>query len=280
MAKLTLLQREQIRQERRLRDIAALKVLREHFTGYEARDGYDIRHVENIPASRRRALRKKYTKVATLLSQPYDVIKPKDKKEAKALRHFTQEKFRRMKHFIVHKPDEASRVTMEGGAVTVKRAFTHGVEFEQKYFFFPRRARGPGHMRRMLEEMLPDMPEGMYAMQTAAYGDTGSIVDRGQLMNQLRDYLGAYDKAKYGEYRFMNQITGFRYMATTLKGAQVQQRARDSRRRGQREANEQRREELRQLAAARARALRCPVKGCVLPRGHKGPHMARRESGK
>src|SRR2546428_593766 len=130
MAKLTSLQREQIRQERRLRDIEAIKLLRKHIRGYEASAGYDIRHMERLTSSQRRYLRKKYTKLVTLLSQPYDVIKPKDKQERRALRHFTQQRFLRAKHFIVHKPDPETKVTLEKGAVT--RSEEHTSELQSR----------------------------------------------------------------------------------------------------------------------------------------------------
>ena len=246
--------REIVRQERLLRDRDALKVLREHFRGYETRDGFDLRKIDQLTYSQRRGIRKKFAKVRKLLDHPFvETVKPRTRGEAKALRQFTHERMRNMKHFIVQKPTAESRVELVDEQLQLRTKFPGEAEFTERYFLFPKRARGPTHMLRMLEELLPDMPPGLYRMQTDTYGDTGDIVDRDQLRNELNRVLSAYDRAKYGEHRFLYRITGFRWMSTTLKGAVVEKRATDEARRGQRDFNRKRRAQLEREAKARAR---------------------------
>jgi hypothetical protein len=244
-----------IRAERLLRDREAIRVLRKHFTGYEARDGFSLepKKIAALPYHRRRALRQKYAKVEHLLSQPHDVVKPKTPRDAKALRTFTHERMRRMKHFIVPKPSEDSHVTVKEGRVELTTQFPGQVEFTEQYFMFPRRGRSHEHLARMLEKMLPTMPDGMYSIQTDTYGDIQQPVHKKFLLEEVQRLLEAYDRPKYGDHRFMNRLTGFRWMSTTVAGAEVQQAARDERREAQREWNRKRRAQLKREARARAR---------------------------
>lgn len=254
----------QIRQEKLLRDREAIRILRQHFTGYEASDGYslDVRKIADLPRHLRRSLRAKYKKVSPLLSQSFDLVKPKTPAERKALRAFTHSRFRGMKHFIVKTPSAGSYVKMRAGAepgtafVELHTRMPMGVEVTEAYFLFSRRAKGPGDMATMLRKMLPRMPEGQYVLQTDTYGDTGSIVDKGKLMTRLHQYLSDYDQPKYGEHRFMNRVTGFRWLSTTVRGAEVQQGERDTIRARAREWNRKRREQLKREAVERARRER------------------------
>lgn len=246
---------EQHRQERLLRDREAIRVLREHFTGYDAKAGFslDVNKIAAMPYHRRRGLRKKYSKIAPILSQPHDLVKAKTKKDAKALRQFTHERMRRMKHFIVQTPTPQSKVRVKDGQVELHTKLPGKAEFTEMYFMFPRRARGHADMLRMFEKMLPGMPKGHYALLTDTYGLTGGIVDRGQLRHELQRLLEAYDRAKYGEHRFMHRIAGFRFMGTTLRGAEVQIKQRDERREAQHNYNRKRREQLAREAKERAK---------------------------
>jgi hypothetical protein len=124
------------------------------------------------------------------------------------------------------------------------------VAFMERFFMFERKPRSHSDMVKMFQRMYKTMPPGMYVMQTDTYGDTGDIVEREQLLDELQRMLEAYDRSKYGDDRFMYRIAGFRWMATTLKGALVQERARNEAREGQRQWNKKKREELRREIAA------------------------------
>jgi hypothetical protein len=251
-------QRSVRQQERLLRDRDALKVLRQHFDGYGTGDGFSLSldKLAALPAARRRALRRKYKKVAPMLAGPHALVKPKNRKQRKALQTFQHKRFRGAKHVIVQVPTASSRVRFVKDRPQVTSQFPGEAEHAERLFLFPRRARGPEDMLKMLERLKADMPdEGRYVMLTDTYGDTGTLADKGSVSKLLRQYLGEYDKAKYGEGRFLNRVIGFRWVRSKLEGQAIRQ-AKNERRAAAREENERRRREYERDARARARRKR------------------------
>lgn len=250
--------REAKRLARLYKDRQLLQDLRKHFTGYEPSEGYSLtpKKLAALPYSKKRALRAKHEKLQTLLSKPFvDYVKPSDDISRKALRKFTGERMKGLKHFIVQKPSAESTVRVVEGNVQLRTQFPGQMAFTERFFMFPRQARGHQDMLNMFDKLLKKMPPGMYVMQTDTYGDTGNIVQREMLRDEMMQMLEAYDRAKYGEHRFMYRIAGFRWMSTTLKGATMQIRARDEAREAQREYNLKKREQLKQeIAKAKKRS--------------------------
>jgi hypothetical protein len=271
--------REAARLARVFKDRQMIADLRKHFTGYEAREGFSLTpaKIAALPYSTRRALRIKHGKLQALLHKPFvDFVKPMDDIARKTLRKFTGERMRRMKHFIVQKPSAESTVRVVDGNVQLRTQFPGEVAFTERFYMFPRVPRGHTHMVKMFDKMYSKMPKGMYVLQTDTYGDTGGLVEREQLRDELLKMLEAYDRAKYGEHRFMYRIAGFRWMATFRQG-RLQLNKRDDARAGQREWNRQQREKLRAEIAAAKKKLRCPARlgrhQCVKESGHSGPHQ-------
>jgi hypothetical protein len=237
------------RQERLLRDREAIRVLRQHFTGYDARDGYslDLRKIAQMPEHRRLALRKKYTQVATLLATPHVLVPARSKAQAKILRRevgVEQARLQRRKHFIVHVPDaKRSTVKVLKTRVSIRTKLPGRAEFDEQLFRWSRRPKSPDEMIAMLEAMkLPTT--GSFYIQTSRYGEIQSeAMDKPALIRMLRDYLGAYDKEKYGAHRFLNQVIGVRWVRSKLHGKVIKQE-RGEARRAMREANRQRRLQL------------------------------------
>jgi hypothetical protein len=209
-----------------------------------------------LPYSKRRGIRRKAEKLQALLSKPFvDFVTPADDISRKALRKFTGERMRGMKHFIVAKPSAESQVRVVEGNVQLRTQFPGEVAFTERYFMFPKTPRGVHHMLRMFEKMYKTMPKGMYVLQTDSYGDTGGIVEREQLRDELQKMLEAYDKAKYGEHRFMYRIAGFRWFATYRQG-RIQLDKRDDARAGQREWNRKQREKIQAEIATAKKKLK------------------------
>ena len=238
------------RQERLLRDRAAIKALREHFTGYTAKDGYslDVKKIAAMPAHRRRALRKKYTKTAQLLGAPHVIVAPHSKAERKVLRRETRQRFKGMKHFIVHVPaSKRSTARVVEGRLEIATKLPGKAAVEERFFRVPRRPKSPDELVTLLKGMLPEMPKtGHYVMITTA-GETTAIVDHGSLTRQLQKYLHDYDKEKYGAYRFLNQVIGWRWVRSKLAGKIIRQ-DRATERERLRELNRQQQEEYRRQA--------------------------------
>lgn len=268
--------REAKRIARLYKDRQLIANLRKHFTGYDPKDGFSLSptKIAALPYSKRRALRKKAEKLQTFLSKPFvDFVTPADDISRKALRRFTGERMRGLKHFIVQKPSAESQVRVVEGNVQLRTQFPGEVAFTERFFMFPRSARGHTDMMKMFDRMYPKMPGGMYVMQTDTYGDTGGLVEREQLRDELQRILKTYDKAKYGEHRFMLRIAGFRWLTTNKKGAREQKYKRDEARAGQREANRQMRERLQQEIKDRTRCHSTfDGRRCQKQAGHKGPH--------
>lgn len=244
------------RAQRALSDREAIRTLRKHFTGYDKQHGYslDPREIEQMPAHRRRALRKKHQLVATLLATPHVELKARTPAQAKVLRRETRQRFKGMKHFIVHVPD-ADRSTAQvtkAGRLSIRTKLPGRVEFDEQLFRWPRRPKSPDDMVAMLEKM--DLPKtGSFVLQTSRYGDIGEeSVGKRALIGRLRDYLHAYDKVKYGAHRFLNQVIGFRWIRSKLAGEVIRQ-DRSKAREAQREANREKRDRLHREARRAAK---------------------------
>jgi len=267
--------RELARIARLLKDRESIKDLRKHFTGYDAKDGISLTpaKIADLPYWKRRSIRKKHDKLQALLTKPFvDFVKPADDISRKALRKFTGERMRGMKHFIVQKPSAESTVRVIEGNVQLRTQFPGEVAFTERFYMFPKIPRSINHMLQMFQKMYKTMPEGDYVLQTDTYGDTGGIIDRGQLRDELQKMLEAYDKAKYGEHRFMYRIAGFRWLSTRKAGREQLNR-RDDARAGQREWNRQQRERLQQEIKDKSRCKSVfNNKRCKKQSGHPGPH--------
>lgn len=268
--------REAKRIARLFKDRQIIADLRKHFTGYDPKDGFSLtpKKISELPYSQRRGLRRKHEKLQALLHKPFiDLIVPADPIARQALRRFTGERLRNMKHFIVQKPSAESQVRVVDGNVQLRTQFPGEVAFTERYYMFPRVPRGPSDILKMFRRMYPKMPDGFYSLQTDTYGDTGQPVHHDFLEEELQRILEAYDNPKYGEHRFMLRIAGFRWMSTKVHGAVVQQTKRDEAREGQRRHNLKMREKIKMEIA---QAQQCPFKQdgkrCKRKTGHPGKH--------
>lgn len=240
------------RRVRLLKDRAAVKLLREHYHGYESKAGYslDLKKLSKLPYSKKRALRKKAAKTAQLLATPHVFVTARSPKQAKILRKETHRREKGLKHYIVHVPDpKRSRASIVEGKLQITTDYPGQVEFEERFYSFPRRARSPDDMLDMLDKMLPHMPDsGEFIMQTDTYGDTGaSALDKRAVRAQLMERLNSYDKEKYGANRFLNRVIGWRWTRSRKKGEIVRHR-RSEAREAAREAYRKRREEFKREA--------------------------------
>ncbi len=240
------------RRVRLLKDRAAVKLLREHYKGYEAKAGYslDLKKLAKLPDSKKRSLRKKAAKTAQLLATPHVIVPARSKKQAKILRKETGQRAKGLKHYIVHVPDpERSRAAIVDGKLQITTEYPGAVKFEERFFRFPRRARSPDDMLVMLDKMLPNMPDtGEFIMQTDTYGDTGaSALDKRAVRAQLMERLNSYDKEKYGANRFLNRVTGWRWTRSRKRETIIRHR-RSEAREAAREAYRKRRDEFKREA--------------------------------
>jgi hypothetical protein len=258
----------------------ALELVRKHVKGYSAKEGYSARQLGRLSKQRRATVLKKAATLKELLRQPHELVKAPTAKARKNLYQFTRQKLRKAKHFIVHKPADNFRVNLRDGRVVVRGHFEGKVRgkrrrkivTESAFYLFPKAVKHPDDAERMLQDMLPDMPEGHYVMLTGAHGDTGEPADRDALLKKLRGYINQYQFATTHIYdargnslgmrdidqKFAQAIVGFRLLSTTLDGTQVQMQARDIRRRRQQEWNE--RQRLEQMSKKERAEYEAPSK--------------------
>lgn len=238
----------------------ALDVIRRHVKGYEGGDGYRLADVARFSKVRQRALLKKSALIKELLASPHDIIRPKNDRDKRAIRPFARKQLRGARHYIVHKPDDGSQVRLEKGRVHITRKRGR-VEFDSIYFMFPHSPYDEDDAVEMIEDMLPDMPDGYYILQTGAHGDTGEPVHRDKILDQMRAYMNAYQNVnaevtyedpESGEMRRYNKVVsqgftesmaGYRFASTTLDGVLVEQASIDVRRQAQKDHNEKLRRE-------------------------------------
>jgi len=244
----------------------ALDLVRRHIKGYSTQDGWNMRALGGISKSRRGTLLKKAATLKTLLRQPHALVKAPTRKARKNLYQFTRQKLRKAKHFIVHKPADNFDVHLRDGRVVIRGTFEGKVRGKRRskvitetaFYLFPHTARDPDDAERMLRDMLDEMPEGFYVVLTGMHGDTGTPVEKGALLARLRDYINRYQEDSVAIYDragnfverrtqdsgFLQAITGFRFLSTSVDGMELQMQARDIRRQRGEIFNQQRRLEL------------------------------------
>jgi hypothetical protein len=104
-----------------------------------------------------------------------------------------------------------------------------GVKFEEQFFSVEDYNGGkePGsfkEIRRALQRMLLDMPEGFYVLVTSNHGNISSPAEKGALLRKMDSSWLAYDKAPSGAGSIDNRglatvVTGFKLISTTFEGA-------------------------------------------------------------
>jgi hypothetical protein len=257
--------------------------LRDYFTGFDASDGYDMRHIESLSAARARSIRNYAAYLHNLQAAPYIKVSPKSSAMRRALQDRTGQNLPRQKRYVYHtdKPG-TTRVAYKAGELRETQRLPSGVELIQKYYFFRdyNGGRQPKTFRAMVtitrDRMMKKMPNVYYTFWTDLHGSIGAPFPKSSLLRELERY-----EAQYGTHKgFAEGLLGF-----VFQGTQDQADSEYIRRLNRRTARERqksqeskiRQQRLRFLASARAQKVRrCDVIGrggrCHLRLGHKGPH--------
>lgn len=260
----------------------ALQLVRKHVTGYEP-DQFSMKQLDAGEISPRRigTLKKRARDLRALLNSPHDLVKvpTRDGKPDRKVRHelfkFTHQKIRGAKHFIVHKPADNFTVSVVRRRVAIRGAFQGSVRgkrarkvvTETAFFLFEHTPYDEDDAVDMLNDMYDDMPEGFYVVLTGMHGDTGEPVEKSKLEDRLRDYsqryqtdsVAVYDRSgNFVERRetdtgFIQAVTGFRYLSSTVDGMEIQMASRDARRRLGETANRKKRRAQETAAEKRTR---------------------------
>lgn len=232
------------KQLKKLRDDVSL--LRQHYKGFEARDGYSMQpgKLARLTPGRLNKLKLLARETHRELSQPYVVKRARSKKSKAALyKHTRAVKVKGRKTFLVHVPKpETTQVEVVGTKRKRVREVrkVKGGRVEEQFFYFADYAkRAPKTMAQILritERMLKDMPRGQYVMLSSTYGHIGTGMDRRLLLQAIEtDWLG-YDaapdpRAGRKESRGLAAtLIGYKLVATTADGSRREYEERLTRR--------------------------------------------------
>lgn len=236
-----------------------IKDLRQYFTGFDAKAGYDLRFIRSLHPRKVKAIQNYGSYLHNLQSTPHVRAVPRGKKARSGLRQFTGQRLPRQKAFVVHTPHpETTKVTAPKGNVKLERPVTKGKVREQFFLFEQMLGYQPvtfEEMRAALKEMLPKMPPGYYQLWTVPHGEIGVPRTRNLLMELLNQYENSYERGARARLHadFAEAILGFKWQAidfeTSAELYNEQQAERVKRRR-------QKTFERRARAARRARKMR------------------------
>src|SRR5262245_49059343 len=84
--------------------VANVHNLREVFANFESSDGFNLRDIRSWPAARVKKIEQYAEYVNHLRSQPFSLIRPRNKAQRRALETFTGQMLPNQKTFVVHKP--------------------------------------------------------------------------------------------------------------------------------------------------------------------------------
>ncbi len=252
------------------------------YSGLQARDGFDLRHIERWSAAQLRAARERVQSLNTLTSRPFTVLIPRTAKQKKAARSYTGQGLKKQKEFIVTVQDtKRDKVTFQNNKVIIQREFESGTKtIKQRYLFADYLKLGEPRpltfvqMRDITKRMLPDMPDRYrgnrlyYTLITIQYGPIGNSVWKDDVLDLLANYHERYDPGRQHE-GFAEQVIGFQMVGTFGQASQYQaDRERKS-------AAARQRRKLR--FTERNKVKRCQRvnkqgKRCVRESGHPGKH--------
>lgn len=208
-----------------------LSVLRKVVAGFDAKK-YDALRLSKPRTDKGRAQRRRdldkvaaaFRRVKPYVTRPHKFVAPKNKKHFETLRDYSRvPRFRKMR--AIPYPSSAKKVSIrfdKKGRPTVKEDGT-----TTKFFLFPRTPRGrviveaDGSKRfidaqqdavEMLKAMLPEMPEGFYALMTKHQFLISDVGDRDSLVADLQDFHNAYSDAP----EFTGMLVGFKYLTDSI----------------------------------------------------------------
>lgn len=238
------------RQVSRLR--ASIKVVRQHFTGFDPKHGYSLSSAKlaKLTPARQKKLQYRARELRRELAAPHKVVKvPRNIAARRALyKHTGAEKVRGRKTFVVHtaRPEntEIKIVGTKGRKRIREVRKVAGAEVEQQYFYFAdyskRQPRTMKEISRLTKRILKDMPPGRYVFLSKEFGHISTAMDRDDLLEQLRIKWHKYDfepdhlsddVAERKDSRGMAEsLIGFSFVATTVAGSRREYAQRLSRR--------------------------------------------------
>lgn len=199
---------------------------RKYLTGFDASDGYDLRHPERWPAKRVETLKRYGGYINELTGQKHIRVRaPKSKAKRAALESFTGQRLRGSKQFRAfaiadqHADKALVRIT-ENNQVEIEHTFK-GVRSVERIFLFDDYGYDPGEFssiddvkratRLMLKRRVdgaPLMPDGNYQFFTEKHGPIWEAIPRDSILLNLTAWGNTYGHVRGAE----SVIIGFKLL--------------------------------------------------------------------
>lgn len=222
------------KRELRIKTLAAnVKHLRQVFPDFNPDSGYDLHDIRSWPKARVKRVDQYAEYVNHLRSQPFQIIRPRNKAQRAALQQFTGQQLPKQKAYIVHKPAEGDRVWLSrDGDIEITRRIPSGLLRSVYYFFLALLGYRPvtwDELYAATVEMLPLMPDGKYFIYSELHGEIGTPHEK-RMLPRLIQRMGE----EYSERDFAGTIIGFKRTADNVavandEYAQIQTRRQEAR---------------------------------------------------
>lgn len=188
--------------------------LRDIYPGFDVADGYDLRHIKSWTRAQHDRVQDAIKVVRQLLTSPYRVVKPRDKKQRFTLEHFTEQYGQR--RYIVHvaTPDARVRLVREKGrkhpTLQVRRPERFGGFGTLRIWMFADYNDGmspetPEEFVSATQAMIPDMPAwGYFALWSRPNGVISIPQPRNSLVRVMQRFF--LEGESFGGNKFENAV--------------------------------------------------------------------------
>lgn len=190
-----------------------------------------------------------FRRIKPLITRPHKFVQPKNKKNFETLRKFAQvPRFRKMR--AIPYSTAAKKLSVRFDRKGRPTILEDG--FKAQYFIFPRKPRArtvreaDGTKRfidiqedavTMLKAMLPQMPQGFYALMTDQQFLISDVGDRESLAEDLALFYDQYSKAP----EFTQRVIGFKFLSDSIDAWEEWRREMQSKREAERGARKRQR---------------------------------------
>lgn len=206
------------KRELRLRTLTEnVKHLRQVFRGFDSEAGFNLKDIRYWPKARVKRVDQYAEYVNHLRSQPFSIIRPRNKKQRTALEVLTGQRLPEQKAFVVHKPSESDEVDISrDGYISITRQLPDEKGFLRSEFYLFEALLGYrpitwDELYSATLEILLFMPEGNYFIYSELHGEI-STPHAKRMLPRLIQRMGE----EYAERDFAGTIIGFKRVADNI----------------------------------------------------------------
>lgn len=193
------------------------------------RVGRKVKRVTNYPLdenklirlhpSKLRKLKDAHEQLVRAKGQPYVLARPRTAAQYRSVGKRAGVIIPGQKVFFVHGVStQNTEARFSGGVLEIVSKATGG-EVYDRHYYFPRRPRSWNEVKKFTRQLQKTgMRTGNYKLLNSLYGPIGGLVDRDQLLEQLDEYFGTYNRWMAGT------ILGWRWYGTSIDRARDKQR--------------------------------------------------------